>query len=233
LDVPLYTDPREALRGLPDGATVMIGGFGSAGMPYELLVALVERGSRNLTVIGNSPGRRGARPDFSPLFQAPGVVTRWIGSFGVLPPLGQTSYFEERHNAGDLEAEVMPQGTLAERIRAGGAGIGGFYARTGTGTPFAEGKEIRRIGDHDYVFETPLRADYALIRAHLADRFGNLVYRRAQRNFNPDMALAADRVIAEVDEVVPVGDLDPERIETAGFLVTCLYVQSKGSKLKV
>ena len=229
MEVPVYSDPIEALRDLPDGATVMIGGFGSAGMPYDLLVALVDRGSRHLTVIGNSPGRRGARPDFSPLFKAPGVVSRWVGSFGVLPPLGQTSYFEERHNAGDLEAEVMPQGTLAERIRAGGAGIGGFYVRTGSGTPFAEGKEIRRIGESDYVFETPLRADYALIRAHRADRYGNLTYRRAQRNFNPEMALAADRVIAEVDEVVAVGELDPERIETAGFLVSSLYVRKTSS----
>ncbi|HEX2172954.1 MAG TPA: 3-oxoacid CoA-transferase subunit A, partial [Dehalococcoidia bacterium] len=115
-------------------------------------------------------------------------------------------------------------GTLAERIRAGGAGIGGFYVRTGVGTPFSEGKEIRRIGDHDYVFESPLRADYALVRAHLADRYGNLVYRRAQRNFNPLMALAADVVIAEVDDVVPVGKLDNERIETPGMLVSRLCV---------
>lgn len=230
MEIPVFDDPIAALHDVGDGASVMIGGFGSAGMPSDLLLALVERGSRNLTVIGNSPGRRGAKADFSPLFKVPGVVGCWRGSFGVTPPLSQQSYFEERHNAGEVTAEVMPQGTLAERIRAGGAGIGGFYVRTGIGTPFAEGKEIRRIGDHDYVLETPIRADFALVRAHLADRFGNLVYRRAQRNFNPMMAMAADTVIAEVDAVVEVGELDSERIETAGFLVSRLYVSGRGGK---
>lgn len=230
MEIPVFDDPIATLHDVGDGASVMIGGFGSAGMPSDLLLALVERGSRNLTVIGNSPGRRGAKADFSPLFKVPGVVGCWRGSFGVTPPLSQQSYFEERHNAGEVTAEVMPQGTLAERIRAGGAGIGGFYVRTGIGTPFAEGKEIRRIGDHDYVLETPIRADFALVRAHLADRFGNLVYRRAQRNFNPMMALAADTVIAEVDRVVEVGELDSERIETAGFLVSRLYVSGRGGK---
>lgn len=228
MDLPVFDDPIAALHDIPEGASVMIGGFGSAGMPYDLLVGLVERGSRGLTVIGNSPGRRGARPDFSPLFKVPGVVTFWRGSFGVLPPLSQESFFEERHNAGDLDAEIMPQGTLAERIRAGGAGIGGFYVRTGIGTPFAEGKEIRTIDGQEYVFETPIRADFALIRAYQADTVGNLVYRRAQRNFNIMMATAADTVIAEVDEVMPVGSLDPERIETAGFLVHRIYQRGGG-----
>jgi 3-oxoadipate CoA-transferase alpha subunit len=227
LDLPVFHDALEAVADIPNGATIMVGGFGSAGQPIGLMRAIVERGRqglRGLTVIGNSPGRRGPRPSFAMFFEQPGLVAYWRGSFGVVPPLGTKHPFEERHDAGDLEAEVMPQGTLAERIRAGGAGIGGFYVRTGVGTPFAEGKEIRRIGDHDYVFETPLRADYALVRAHLADSYGNLVYRRAQRNFNPMMAMAADTVIAEVDEVVPVGKLDNERIETPGLLISRLYV---------
>lgn len=207
--------PDEALDGIEDGATVMVGGFVSAGSPSNLILALKRRGTRDLTAIANNIGLGDKLDELCEQRQ----LRRMIASFAIRASGGRRSRFEEQYQAGEVELELVPQGTLAERIRAGGAGIGGFLTRTGLGTPLAEGKRELEVGGARYLLELPLRADVALLRAQRADRLGNLVYREAGRNFNPVMATAADLVICEVEEIVEPGELDPERIGTPAVYV--------------
>jgi 3-oxoadipate CoA-transferase alpha subunit len=202
-----------ALAGVPDGATVMIGGFGGAGQPVQLIDALIAQGAKNLTIVNNNAGN--ADVGLAKLIQAK-RVRKILCSF---PRQADSWHFDAAYKAGELELELVPQGTLAERIRAAGAGIGGFYTPTAVGTKLAEGKETRRIGDRDYVLEYPIRADFALVKADRADRWGNLVYRKTARNFNPIMASAAACTVAQVREVVQLGTLDPEAIVTPGIFV--------------
>lgn len=209
----ISTDVTTAVRGVRDGSTVLIGGFGRAGLPFALIDALRESGARELTVVNNNAGN--GTTGLAGLLAA-GQVRKVICSF---PRQKDSFVFDELYRAGKVELEVVPQGNLAERIRAAGAGIGGFYTPTGFGTPLAEGKETRRIEGRDYVFELPIRGDVALIRAHAADPMGNLVYRKTGRNFGPVMAAAASLTVAQVTEVVPLGALDPEAVVTPGVYV--------------
>lgn len=204
---------QAALADVPDGATVMIGGFGNAGMPAELIDALIARGARGLTVVNNNAGNADA--GLAALIAAQ-CVRKIICSF---PRQTDSWHFDKAFRAGELELELVPQGTLAERIRAAGAGIGAFYTPTAFGTKLAEGKETRRIGERDYVLEYPIHADYALIKADRADRWGNLTYRMTARNFGPIMATAARITVAQVRETVPLGELDPEIVVTPGIYV--------------
>ncbi len=202
-----------ALTDVPDGATVMIGGFGNAGMPAELIDALIAQGAKGLTVVNNNAGNADA--GLAALIGA-GRVRKIICSF---PRQTDSWHFDKAYRAGELELELVPQGTLAERIRAAGAGVGAFYTPTAFGTKLAEGKETRRIGDRDYVLEYPIHADFALIKADRADRWGNLSYRMTARNFGPIMAAAAKCTVAQVRETVALGELDPEAVVTAGIFV--------------
>jgi 3-oxoadipate CoA-transferase alpha subunit len=203
----------DAVAGITDGATVMIGGFGSAGMPSELIDALIEQGARELTIVNNNAGN--GETGLAALLKAR-RVRKIICSF---PRQADSQVFDALYHAGDIELELVPQGNLAERIRAAGAGIGAFFTPTGYGTLLAEGKETRMIDGRHYVLEHPIRADYALIRAERADRWGNLVYRKTARNFGPIMASAARCAIVQVREIVPLGALDPEAIVTPGIFV--------------
>jgi 3-oxoadipate CoA-transferase alpha subunit len=202
-----------AVADIPSGATVMIGGFGTAGMPSELIDALIAHGATGLTIVNNNAGNGDS--GLAALLDA-GQVKKIICSF---PRQTDSWVFDRLYHAGAIELELVPQGNLAERIRAAGAGIGGFYTPTGHGTPLAEGKETRRIDGRDYVLEYPIRADFALIKALRGDRWGNLVYRKTARNFGPIMATAARCTIAQVRELVNLGDLDPEHIVTPGIFV--------------
>ena len=204
---------QDAVAGVRDGATVMIGGFGNAGMPAELIDALIAQGARNLTVVNNNAGNADA--GVAALIGAK-RVRKIICSF---PRQADSWHFDKAHRAGELELELVPQGTLAERIRAAGAGIGGFYTPTAYGTKLAERKETRRIGERDYVLEHPIHADYALIKADRADRWGNLTYRMTARNFGPIMAAAAKCTVVQVRETVALGELDPESVVTPGIFV--------------
>ena len=203
----------EAIADIHDGATVMIGGFGTAGMPSELIDALIEQGARELTIVNNKAGN--ADVGLALLLKAR-RVRKIICSF---PRQTDSWHFDALYKAGRIELELVPQGNLAERIRAAGAGIGAFYTPTGYGTLLAEGKETREIDGRHYVLEYPIRADFALIKALRADRWGNLVYRKTARNFGPIMASAATCTIAQVREVVNLGDLDPEHVVTPGIFV--------------
>jgi 3-oxoadipate CoA-transferase, alpha subunit len=203
----------EAVAGVPDGATVLIGGFGGAGQPADLIDALIEQGARDLTIVNNNAGNGDS--GLAALMKA-GRVRRIICSF---PRQADSHVFDGLYRAGKIELELVPQGNLAERIRAAGAGIGGFFTPTGFGTQLAQGKETRNINGRDYVLEYPIKADFALIKAQRGDRWGNLVYRKAARNFNPIMAMAAACTVAQVDEIVPLGALDPEHIVTPGIFV--------------
>lgn len=203
----------EALADVPDGATVLIGGFGGAGQPAALIEALIEQGARDLTIVNNNAGN--GETGLAALMKA-GRVRRIICSF---PRQADSHVFDGLYRAGKIELELVPQGNLAERIRAAGAGIGGFFTPTGFGTQLAQGKETRNINGRDYVLEYPIKADFALIKAQRGDRWGNLVYRKAARNFNPIMAMAATCTVAQVDEIVPLGALDPEHIVTPGIFV--------------
>jgi 3-oxoadipate CoA-transferase alpha subunit len=202
-----------ALADVPDGATVMIGGFGNAGMPAELIDALIAQGAKNLTVVNNNAGN--ADTGLAALIGAK-RVKRIICSF---PRQTDSWHFDKAYRAGELELELVPQGTLAERIRAAGRSRCGFYTPTAFGTRLAEGKETRRIGERDYVLEYPIHADYALIKADCADRWGNLTYRMTARNFGPIMAAAARITVAQVRETVELGELDPEKVVTPGIFV--------------
>lgn len=202
-----------ALKDIQDGATIMIGGFGAAGMPSELIEALIAQGARELTIVNNNAGN--GEVGLAALLKAE-RVRKIICSF---PRQSDSYVFDGLYRAGKIELELVPQGNLAERIRAAGAGIGGFFVRTGAGTLLAEGKETRVIDGHTYVLETPIHADFGLIRAHKGDRWGNLVYRKTARNFGPVIATAAKCTIAQVSEVVELGELDPEHIVTPGIFV--------------
>lgn len=202
-----------ALADVFDGATVMIGGFGNAGMPSALIDALIAQGARDLTIVNNNAGN--GETGLAALLKAK-RVRKIICSF---PRQVDSQVFDALYHAGEIELELTPQGNLAERIRAAGAGIGGFFSPTGYGTLLAEGKETREINGKHYVLESPIHADFALIKAHRGDRWGNLVYRKTARNFGPIMAMAAACTIAQVSEVVALGELDPEAIITPGIFV--------------
>ncbi len=209
----IVSDLAQAVAGIQDGATVMIGGFGNAGMPSALIDALIAQGAGELTIVNNNAGN--GDTGLAALLAA-GRVKKIICSF---PRQADSHVFDRLYRAGQIELELTPQGNLAERIRAAGAGIGGFFSPTGYGTLLAEGKETRVIGGRHYVLESPIHADFALIKALKGDRWGNLVYRKAARNFGPIMAMAAKCTIAQVDEIVPLGELDPEVIVTPGIFV--------------
>ena len=210
----IVASPAEALAGVADGSTVLISGFGGSGMPWQLIDALIEQGARDLTIVNNNAGN--GETGLAALLKA-GRVRKIICSF---PRQADSWVFDGLYRAGKVELELVPQGNLAERIRAAGAGIGGFFTPTGYGTALAEGIETRIINGRGHVFETPIHADLALIKALRGDRWGNLVYRKAARNFSPIMASAARCTVAQVDEVVELGALDPETIVTPGIFVT-------------
>ncbi|MEK8046323.1 3-oxoacid CoA-transferase subunit A [Ideonella margarita] len=203
----------EALTGIEDGATVLIGGFGTAGIPNELIDGLIAQGARDLTVVNNNAGN--AEVGLAALLKA-GRVRKIICSF---PRQADSQVFDGLYRAGKLELELVPQGNLAERIRAAGAGIGAFFCPTGFGTELAGDRETREINGKQYVLEYPIHGDVALIKAEAGDRWGNLVYRKAARNFGPVMAMAARRTIATVHDIVELGALDPEAIVTPGIFV--------------
>ncbi len=207
------SDAATAVAGIPDGATVMIGGFGRAGQPVELIDALIAHGASDLTIVNNNAGN--GDTGLAALLAAK-QVRKIICSF---PRQTDSWVFDGLYRAGEIELELVPQGNLAERIRAAGAGIGAFFSPTGVGTELAAGKEARTIDGREYVLEYPIRADFALISALKADRWGNLVYRETARNFGPIMAAAAKTTIVQVDEVVPLGALDPEVVVTPGIFV--------------
>ncbi|MCC2030046.1 3-oxoacid CoA-transferase subunit A [Microbacterium sp. YMB-B2] len=206
-------DVAAAVAGIPDGATVMIGGFGRAGQPVELIDALIAQGASELTIVNNNAGN--GDEGLAALLAAR-RVRRIVCSF---PRQHDSWVFDGLYQKGEIELEIVPQGNLAERIRAAGAGIGAFFSPTGVGTQLAEGKETRVIDGRAYVLEHPIRADFSLISARAADRWGNLVFRETARNFGPIMATAATTTVVQVDEVVPLGSLDPEHIITPGIFV--------------
>jgi 3-oxoadipate CoA-transferase alpha subunit len=216
--IEIAPDTDAAVRGIADGATILIGGFGRAGLPFALIDALCRSGAEDLVVVNNNAGN--GTTGLAALLAA-GQVRKVICSF---PRQTDSFVFDELYRAGKIELEVVPQGNLAERIRAAGAGIGALYTPTGVGTPLAEGKETRTIDGRDYLLEYPIRADVALIRAYQGDTMGNLVYRKTGRNFGPIMATAAGLTIAEVTEVVEVGNLDPEAVVTPGIFVDRIVV---------
>lgn len=201
----------EAVALVPDGATILVGGFGLCGIPENLIRALHDRGTKDLTVISNNAGVDGF--GLGTLLKTR-QIRKMIATY-----VGENKEFERQFLNGQLEVELVPQGTFSERIRAAGAGIGGFFTPTGYGTVVAEGKETRTIGGKPYVFELPLHADFAFVKAFRGDRVGNLVYRKTARNFNPVMATAAKTTIAEVEQLVEPGELDPEAIVTSGVFV--------------
>ena len=204
----------QALAGTPDGATVMIGGFGTAGIPGELIDGLIEQGATGLTVVNNNAGN--ADTGLAALLAA-GRVRKIVCSF---PRQADSHVFDALYRAGRIELELVPQGNLAERIRAAGAGIAAFFTPTGYGTELAAGKETREIDGRQYVLEQPIRGDLALIKAERGDRWGNLTYRKAARNFGPVMATACRRTVASVHEIAELGELDPEHIVTPGIFVS-------------
>jgi 3-oxoacid CoA-transferase A subunit len=219
----IFSNCNEAVVDIFDGATIMVGGFGSfGGLPVNLILALANQGAKNLTVIANMGGvgfelSKRIKPegyqDLGILFEK-GQVRKFIGSVPALGGMPPTSPLERLYNEGKVEIEMVPQGTLAERIRCGAGGLGGFYTPVGIGTVIEKGKEKKVIAGKEYILELPLTADFALVKAHKADTLGNLVYRKTARCFNPVMAMAARVTIVEVDRLVPVGELDPEAIVT-------------------
>lgn len=215
----IASSAAEAVADIKDGSTVLIGGFGNAGQPMELIDALMDCGATDLTVVNNNAGQADAG---LALLIKERRVKKIICSF---PRQSDSWHFDEAYRAGEIELELVPQGNLAERIRAAGAGIGGFFTPTGYGTLLAEGKETRMIDGKGYVLESPIHADFALIKALKADTHGNLVYRKTARNFGPIMATAAKQAIVQVDEVVPVGSIDPEVVVTPGIYVDTVVAQ--------
>ncbi|MCU7727975.1 3-oxoacid CoA-transferase subunit A [Actinoplanes sp. KI2] len=213
MSATVYQSALEAVAGIEDGSTVLVGGFGMAGMPVHLVAALIEQGATDLTVVSNNAGN--GDTGLAALLAA-GRVRKMVCSF---PRQADSWVFDGLYRAGKIELDLVPQGNLAERMRAAGAGIGAFFCPTGVGTPLAEGKEVREIDGRTYVLEYPIKGDVALIGAHVADRMGNLVYRKTARNFGPVMATAATLVIAQVSEVVETGRLDPEAIVTPSIYV--------------
>ena len=213
----LFASPEAALEDVPDGATIMIGGFGTAGLPDELVHALIEQGARELVVVNNNAGN--GDTGLAALLAAR-RVRKIICSF---PRQPDSHHFDSLYRSGQIELELVPQGNLAERIRAAGAGIGAFFTPTGYGTELAKCKEAREINGRNYILEYPIHANYALIKAERGDRWGNLTYRMTARNFGPIMAAAARITVATVREVVALGQMDPEAVVTPG-----LYVQRVG-----
>jgi len=212
----------QAVSGIGDGATIMMGGFGLCGIPENLIAALHQRGTKNLTIISNNAGV----DDFGiGILMRARQVRKMIATY-----VGENKEFERQFLTGEVEVELVPQGTFAERIRAGGAGIGGFFTPTGYGTLVAEGKETRTIDGIRYVLERPLKADFAFVKAWRGDRLGNLVYRKTARNFNPVMATAAKVTIAEVEHLVEPGDIDPDHVVTPGIFVQHLLQGPKYEK---
>jgi acetate CoA/acetoacetate CoA-transferase alpha subunit len=212
--MPEKITPQQAAALVPDGASVMLGGFLGCGNPHTILGALIARDAKNLTLIGNDTAKPG--------FNLATMIEQKRARKVIVSHIGTNPATGAQLNAGTLEVELVPQGTLAERIRAGGAGLGGFLTPTGVGTPVEEGKRKINIDGRDYLLELPLRAEVALLRAWKADEAGNLIFRLAARNFNPLMAMAADLVIAEAEEIVPVGALDPDQIHTPAIFVNRL-----------
>ncbi len=208
----------EAVAGVKDGATVLCAGFGAVGEPVELINALLEQGARDLVIVSNNAGT--GDTGLAGLIKA-GRVRKVICSY---PRTTDPHCFDAAYKAGKVELELVPQGTISERMRAAAAGIGGFYTRVSAGTKLGEGKETREIDGHLHVLEKPIKGDLALIRADRADRWGNLVYRKSARNFNPVMAMAAQLTVAQVREFVGLGELDPEAIHTPGIFVDRIVV---------
>ncbi|MFJ4927037.1 3-oxoacid CoA-transferase subunit A [Streptomyces sp. NPDC088736] len=213
MSVRVCAHADEAVAGIEDGSTVLVGGFGMAGMPVELIDALIRQGAKELTVVSNNAGN--GDTGLAALL-AKGRVRKVVCSF---PRQSDSYVFDGLYRAGEIELEVVPQGSLAERIRAAGAGIGAFFCPTGAGTLLAEGKETRVIDGRTHALEYPIKGDVALIGAHRADRMGNLVYRKTARNFGPVMATAATTVVAQVREIVDTGAIDPEAVVTPGIYV--------------
>lgn len=211
--IDIVATAAEAVAGIGDGATVMVGGFGAAGQPVELIDALIECGARELTIVNNNAGNGDI--GLAALIRE-GRVRKVICSF---PRQSDSWHFDEKYRAGEIELELVPQGNLAERIRAAGAGIGAFFTPTGFGTMLADGKETREIDGRQHVLEHALRADVALVKAHVADEAGNITYRKTARNFGPIMAAAAATTIVQVNEIVPIGGIDPENVITPGIYV--------------
>lgn len=216
----IYSSLDEAVADIPDGARIMFGGFGGAGFPNNLIQALGRKGIRNIIAISNNCGTR--EGELGIMFKNH-QVRHVIASF----PGPHANYFQERFAAGEVTLELVPQGILCERMRAAAAGLLGFYTTVGVGTEVAEGKEERVIDGRRCILEKPIHADFALIKAHTADKLGNLTYRLAARNFNPIMAMAATTTIVEVEEIVPVGSLDPAQVVTPAIFVHRI-VQAKG-----
>ncbi|MBI5243154.1 MAG: 3-oxoacid CoA-transferase subunit A [Elusimicrobia bacterium] len=211
----------EAVRDINDGAIILSAGFGLCGIPENLIRALVRKGSKDLTIICNNLGSTDSKDGQiygAGLLAKNGQIKKFIGSFP--GPIAKLPWFKELYRSKKIELEIIPQGTLNERIRCAGAGLGGFYTPTGVGTPIEEGKEKRLIDGREYILELPLAADFALIKAHKGDRAGNLVYRYSARNYNPVMAPAAKVAIAEVEELCEVGALDPDSVHTPGIFVS-------------
>jgi len=207
----VYTSAREAVSDIADGSTIMIGGFGLCGIPENLIAALVEKGSRNLVTISNNVGVQGFGVG---LLLRNHQIRKHIGTY-----MGDNPLLQEKVLARQIELEVIPQGTFIERIRSAGAGIAAFYTPTGVGTMVEDGKEARQFEGKTFLLETALRADFALVKACKGDTWGNLVYRKTARNFNPEMAMAARITIAEVEEIVGLGELEPDHIHTPGIYV--------------
>jgi 3-oxoacid CoA-transferase subunit A len=208
-------DADDAVSVISDGATIMVGGFGLAGIPENLIAALHRRGTRNLTIVSNNAGVDGFGLG---LLLASRQIRKMISTY-----VGENKEFERQFLQKEIEVELVPQGTFSERIRAGGAGIGGFFTPTGYGTLVAEGKETRIIDGRPYVLELPLKADFAFVKAWKGDTAGNLVYRRTARNFNPMMATAAHTTLAEVERLVELGALDPDLVHTPGIFVKRIF----------
>ena len=221
---PIYSSAMEAVADIQDGATIMVGGFGLVGIPEQLILALVEKGVKDLTVISNNCG---VDEWGLGLLLKDKQIKKMIGSY-----VGENKEFERQVLSGEIEVELTPQGTLAEKIRAGGAGIPAFFTPAGVGTTVADGKEIREFDGKDYVLEESLRADFSLIRAAKADKFGNLIYNKTAQNFNPMMAAAGVITIAEVEEIVETGDLDPQTIHTPSIYVQGLLQADQEKRIE-
>ncbi len=217
----LVSSAAEAVADIPDGATLMSGGFGLCGNPENLITALHQKGVKGLTIISNNCGTTDLGLG---ILLANKQVKKMVSSY-----VGENKEFERQFLSKELEVELCPQGTLAERIRAGGAGIGGFYVRTGVGTEVAKGKETKLIDGHEYVLEKPLKADFAIVRAWKADTWGNLIFRKTARNFSPMMCMAAKVTIVEAEHIVPVGELDPDQIQVPSIYVKRV-IQAKDLK---
>ncbi|TDM07052.1 CoA transferase subunit A [Macrococcus lamae] len=212
----VIVDLKEALAGLEDGMTIVVGGFGLCGIPEKSIQVIRDKGTKDLTVVSNNCGV----DDFGlGILLSNRQVKKMISSY-----VGENKTFERQFLDGELEVELTPQGTLAERLRAGGAGIPGFYTRTGVGTPIAEGKEVKNFDGTDYLLERGITGDYGLVKAWKADKLGNLVFHKTARNFNPLCAAAGKITVAEVEEIVEVGELDPDEIHTPGIYVQHVYL---------